>query len=102
LVELRADGFTFDEAWRMTMRLIPPRGHDLGGPRCLFDEQGQPTQTQTEFFRKVCENAFHRVSDAPGSGNGPALQFFRPEMLRDLDFSTPAPHARGKSRGLAA
>jgi hypothetical protein len=28
--------------------------------------------------------------DLPGSGNGPSVKFFRPDMLRDLDYSSPA------------
>ena len=89
LVELRAQGYTFQDAWAKAMVRHPPRGRDAGEsvPR-LFDEDGD-AETVHAFFRRVASNAWHDRVDAPGSGNGPRLRHFRPEMLVAVDEQEP-------------
>jgi hypothetical protein len=103
LIVLRADGYDFERAWTMAMRLHPPRGRDLGVPAAprLFDETNRPVDGLVPFFRQVCENAYHDVRGPVGDGNGPAIRHFRVDMVRSVDESGPARRARGHLRQVA-
>jgi hypothetical protein len=104
----RAEGCTFEHAWIQTMRALPtggngaafaqlrPSGSEQVESMHLFDEAGKPTavpevtETLGGFFRRVCEDAFYGTVGPVGSGNGPALRHFCPEMVLELDNAEPA------------
>lgn len=92
LIELRADGYSFDRAWSMAQRQHPPRGKDDAAPSVpnLFDEDGRAIDGVVSFFRRACENAWHDVRGPAESGNGPAIRHFRLEMVREVDDASPA------------
>lgn len=92
LIELRAEeGPMFERHWGMAMKLYPPRGGvaDVATPR-LFDEDGRRPDTVLSFFKRVAQSAYYNERGKPGTGIGPALGYFRAEMVRPLDESAPA------------
>lgn len=100
LIELRrAEGPDFERHWGLAMRRHPPRGRDASPatPR-LFDETGGKPDTLLAFFKRVTESAYCNERGPAGSGIGPALGYFRGEMVRHLDDSAPARRASGSSR----
>jgi hypothetical protein len=102
LIWHRSSGLAFREAWSRTMFEFPPRDRLLGEvtPR-LFDERCEAPESQLAFFKRACESAYHHEVGKNGSGVGPALRSFRPEMLRDLDLSGPAMRARPRMKNAA-
>lgn len=91
LLDSKRRGLPWPEAKRLAAAMYPPRGRDAGDatPR-LFAEDGRAPDTVVSFFWRVARNAYDDVTGPPLSGNGPALQHFKPDMLRDLDSSEPA------------
>ena len=75
-------GLDFEDAWRAAMRAC---GTPTTAAATLFDEQGQPHDTMTVFFKRVCRSAYEGETGPAGSGNGPALKHFRPGMLLEGD-----------------
>lgn len=93
LIELKRYGVVdFDEAWGIAYREHPPRSRDLGEQSApLFDVRaGDREPTVVEFTRSVNERAWRGVVGPVGSGDGPALRFFRTELIREDEDSRPA------------
>lgn len=87
---LITDGYSFDVAWSMAMKQLPPSVNDSGGWRPQLAINGD--ETVVGFFRHACENAVNDVRGPVGSGNGPALRHFCVETIRDVDAAAPARH----------
>lgn len=98
LRELRADGYGFDTAWSTAMHELPPSVSDSGGWRPQLAINGD--ETVVGFFRQACESAWRDVRAA--GGNGPALQHFHVEMLRDEDAASSGRPAGGSKFRRAA
>ena len=98
-------GTPFTEAWRLALLRHPPRGRDAApvvavhdndeATLALFDEQNKPPETVVSFFKRVCRDAYEDRVGAKGGGNGPSLQYFRGDMIRDMDESQPARRSVG-------
>jgi hypothetical protein len=90
LVECKANGYRFEQAWHETLRLDPPWGRDRDPVTpALFDETGNVPETSTMFFKRVAEDAWYDRVGQPGSGRGPALRHFRVDLLMAEDESSP-------------
>lgn len=85
-------GVAFEAAWLAALRANIPDGK--GSAETLFDERGEPHDTAVAFLKRVTRDAYNGVTGPIGSGRGPALRSFRPEMLRELDSSEPARRIR--------
>lgn len=102
LIELREDGVDdFDEAFDLALKRWPFAGRDAGDAiQPLFDERGRGTTGENDglvpFTRRVMRDAWTGEFGPPGSGRGPAIFHFRPEMtLLAVDESAPAVRAAG-------
>lgn len=88
LIDLRADGYDFDRAWRQAISAFPPRASDDGGWSPQLAINGE--ETVTGFFRRACEAAFYGQEGALGSGNGRPIHQWRREIVREVDDASPA------------
>ena len=89
-------GTPFTEAWRLALLRHPPRGrHASEATPRLFDEHGEKPDTLVTFFKRVCRDAYEDRVGPKGEGNGPSLQYFRGDMIRDMDESQPARRSVG-------
>lgn len=87
LVELKASGHVdFDQAWTAALRMFPPRNRDVGEWRPQLWSTAE--ETVVEFFRRVCEDAWH--------GRNPRLRHFSPAALIEVDASGPAGRTRSR------
>jgi hypothetical protein len=85
LAQCKARGVPFSAAWRQATSLHP--ASTAGSPVTLFDPDGEPHDTQAGFLRRVCRDAYEDRVGPAGSGNGPELRSFRPELLEGLDLT---------------
>lgn len=87
MLECKAAGLVFEEAWRLTLQQNPPMRRDLG-PRepTLFEEDGPSV---VEFLRDACADAW--FGRRPKLAHLGKVLLERDTLLLD-DHSTPAVH----------
>lgn len=51
----------------------------------LFNDEGDPHDDYLVWFKRVALDAYNGAAGPVGSGNGPALRHFRPDMLADVE-----------------
>lgn len=98
-------GWSHDYAQRAALKAFPaPREHarvrgeaqlslvpdDAEGPVDV-DEIGQ-----AEFFLTCCKHAYENTVGAVGSGDGPALRWFRMTLTEEVDETRPARAGRNR------
>lgn len=88
----------YDEAWSLTIHAYPPPG-GVGQVTTLFDERGERHEDLVTFEHRVCRDAYENRGEVPGSPMEPPIRNFRPDMLRDTDYSSPARRSLGSGRG---
>lgn len=85
----KRDGHGFSESWDGAMRKFPARSRDLGEYRPTLFAEGP--ESVVEFFRRVCDDAWH--------DRQPALRHFSVSAMRDARVDADGPAVgRGASR----